>query len=261
MSKRILITGAGTGLGRGTALGLAQAGHQVIATVEITSQVTSLREEAKEKGIELEVMKVNINDPGDLRALEQYNYDIFVANAALGEGGPIAEIPVQRLKDLFETNVFNTLKTAQIAARKFVKNQSGKIVFISSIAGLSAAPYVGPYSATKHALEAIAQSMKEELKPLGVQVATINPGPYKTGFNDRMVEEPWKWYDPKIHYTPREHYVEGTKVFEKQFAPEEMIAKMVEIIPSEHHALRTVWPESSEKQVKDYEQKIWEDTI
>ena len=261
MAKSIFITGAGSGLGKGTAIGLAKAGHRVIASVEIISQVTSLREAAEAAGVELEVLKLDINCPRDRKLISQYDFDIFVANAAIGEGGPISEIPVERLKNIFETNVFNTLETAQLAAQKFVKKSSGKIVFISSIAGLTVSPYLGAYCSSKHALEGIAQAMYQELKPLGVQVATINPGPYKTGFNDRMMEEAWKWYDPNVNFTPREEVEKGEKVFEKQFDPIEMIDKMVEVIPAENHAFRTVYPESSEEQSTTYEKEIWEKTI
>ncbi len=257
MTKSIFITGAGTGLGKGTAIGLAKAGHRVIASVEIISQVTSLREAAESEGVELEVLKLDINCSRDRELISKYDFDIFVANAAIGEGGPISEIPVERLKRIFETNVFNTLETTQIAARKFVEQHAGKIVFVSSIAGLTVSPYLGPYCSSKHALEGIAQAMYQELEPLGVQVATINPGPFKTGFNDRMMEEAWKWYDPAKNFTPREEFEKGVKVFEKQFDPEEMIAKMVEIIPAEAHKFRTVYPESSEEQSKTYEKEMW----
>lgn len=64
--------------------------------------------------------------------------------------------------------MFATLETAQIAARKLVKKGSGKIVFLSSVAGLSATPYVGPYTATKHTVEAIAKTMQQEPKEFGV---------------------------------------------------------------------------------------------
>lgn len=261
MTKSIFITGAGTGLGKGAAIGLAKAGHRIIASVEITSQVTSLREAAQAEGVELEVLKLDINCPQDRELISTYDFDIFVANAAIGEGGPISEIPVERLKRIFETNVFNTLETAQLAAQKFVKKQSGKIVFISSIAGLTVSPYLGPYCASKHALEGIAQAMYQELEPLGIQVATINPGPFKTGFNDRMMEEPWKWYDPKENFTPRGEFEKGVNVFEKQFDPEEMIAEMVKIIPADKHKFRTVYPEASENQSKTYERDMWEKTI
>lgn len=258
MAKTIFITGAGSGLGKGAALGLAKEGHRVIAPVETAPQVTSLREAANAEGVELKVFKMDIKNPQDLAQMTGYDFDIFVANAAVNEGGPLGEVPMLNFHELFEVNVFSTLETAQIAARKFVEKGKGKIIFMSSMAGIMATPYVGPYTATKHAIEAIAQTMQKELKEFGVQVATINPGAFDTGFNDRSAEAKWKWYDEKIHFTKKEDMKEAEKGLEKQYDPADMIAKMVEIIPLDNHKFRTVYPPETEKQMKEEEAKRWD---
>ncbi|MBM7619924.1 short-subunit dehydrogenase [Bacillus tianshenii] len=256
MSKTIFITGAGTGLGRGAALGLARNGHRVIATTELTSQKTDLMREADEKGLDIEVFKLDITNRLDLEQIYKYDFDIFVANAAINEGGPLGEVPMERFRSLFEVNVFATLESVQYAARKLVKKGSGKIVFMSSMAGISATPYVGPYTATKHAIEGIAQTMKSELAEFGVKVATINPGPYATGFNKRAAEEKWKWYEEEKHFTRKEDMKEQEAKL-KEFDPQDMIDVMVEIIPADHHKFRTVHPEETEKQLKETEQERW----
>lgn len=258
MSKTIFITGAGSGLGKGTALGLAKLGHRVIAPVEIAPQVTSLQEAAKAEGVKLEVFKMDITNPQDLAQMLEYDFDIFVANAAINEGGPLGEVPMANFRKLFEVNVFGTLETAQIAAQKFVAKGRGKIIFMSSMAGIMATPYVGPYTATKHTIEAIAQTMQKELKEFGVQVATINPGAFKTGFNIRSAEAKWKWYDEKIHFTQKEDMEEADKALEDQYDPADMIAKMVEIIPQDSHKFRTAYPAETEKQMKEEEAQRWE---
>ncbi|MCA1318509.1 SDR family oxidoreductase [Bacillus tianshenii] len=256
MSKTIFITGAGTRLGRGAALGLARNGHRVIATTELTSQKTDLMREAEEKGLDIEVFKLDITNNLDLEQIYKYDFDIFVANAAINEGGPLGEVPMERFRSLFEVNVFATLESVQYAARKLVKKGSGKIVFMSSMAGISATPYVGPYTATKHAIEGIAQTMKSELAEFGVKVATINPGPYATGFNKRAAEEKWKWYEEEKHFTRKEDMKEQEAQL-KEFDPQDMIDVMVEIIPADHHKFRTVHPEETEKQLKETEQERW----
>jgi short-subunit dehydrogenase len=128
----------------------------VIATTELTSQKTDLLREAHDLELDIEVIKVDITNPLDLEQIEKYDFDVFVANAAINERGPLGEVPMDRFRALFEVNVFATLETAQIAARKMVQKGSGKIVFMSSISGILAPPYGGPYAATKHAIEAIA---------------------------------------------------------------------------------------------------------
>ena len=140
MSKTILITGAGSGLGKGTALGLAKAGHRVIATCENWPQVSSLMEAAKEEGVNLEVTKLDYLNKDDHKAvIDKYaeEVDIFVPNAATGETGPISEIPVDRIRNVFEVNVFNTLELAQGFIKVFVKKGKGKVMFTSSIVGFS----------------------------------------------------------------------------------------------------------------------------
>ncbi|UTR12810.1 SDR family oxidoreductase [Evansella sp. LMS18] len=261
MAKTIFITGAGTGLGKGTALGLAKEGHRVIATVEIFPQVTALREAAEAEGVDIEVFKMDITDPEDQALMHKYDFDIFVANAAINEGGPISEVPVDKLREIMEVNVFSTLETAQIAAEKFVEKRSGKIVFLSSMAGLMASAYTGLYAASKHALEAIAKTMKEEMEHFGVQVATINPGPFNTGFNDRAAEAKWRWYHEDIHFSPKEEMQKVDEGMSDQFDPEDMIAKMVEVIPKDSHKFRTAYPPETEKQMKEEEAENWEKDI
>lgn len=258
MSKTIFITGAGSGLAKGTAFGLAKQGHKVIASVETAPQVTALREEAESKGLVLEVFKMDIKNPQDLAQMLNYDFDIFVANAAVNEGGPLSEVPLSNFRELFEVNVFSTLEIAQIAARKFVDKGKGKIIFMSSMAGIMATPYVGPYTTTKHAIEAIATTMQQELESYGVQVATINPGAFATGFNDRSAEAKWKWFDEATHFTRKEDMEEADKALENQYDPADMIEKMVEIIPLDHHKFRTAFPEETEKQMKQEEAKRWD---
>lgn len=258
MSKTIFITGAGSGLAKGTALGLAKKGHKVIAPVETAPQVTSLREAAEAENVKLEVFKMDIKNPQDLAQMLEYDFDIFVANAAVNEGGPLGEVPMMNFRELFEVNVFGTLETAQIAARKFVEKGKGKIIFMSSMAGIMSTPYVGPYTATKHTIEAIAKTMRKELEEHGVQVATINPGAFETGFNKRSAEAKWKWYDEKIHFTNKDSMEKADQALEDQFDPADMIAKMVEVIPQDNHKFRTAFPQETEQQMKEEEAKHWD---
>ncbi|CAN7507125.1 SDR family oxidoreductase [Rossellomorea sp. LjRoot5] len=258
MGKTIFITGAGSGLAKGASLGLAKKGHRVIATTELTSQKTDLMRAADEQGLNMEVFKLDITNARDREQISKYDFDIFVANAAINEGGPLGEVPMDRFRALFEVNVFATLETVQLAAQKLVKKGSGKIVFMSSMAGISATPYVGPYTATKHAIEGIAQTLKSELEEFGVKVATINPGAFETGFNKRSGEEIWKWFDDEKNFTRKEDILEQQKGLEDQFDPEDMIQKMIEIIPAENHKFRTVYPEETEKQLKQTQEERWE---
>jgi NAD(P)-dependent dehydrogenase (short-subunit alcohol dehydrogenase family) len=108
----------------------------------------------------------------------KWDIDILFSNAGIGEHGPACEISVDLVRRTFETNVFAPLELAQKFIRKWVdEKRPGKVVFTSSVAGLiSSFRGQAPYFASKHALQCIAESLQEELKPFNIQVQTINPG-------------------------------------------------------------------------------------
>ncbi|MEM5567137.1 SDR family oxidoreductase [Psychroserpens sp. AS72] len=261
MSKTILITGAGSGLGKGTALGLAAKGHNVIAGVHKWEQKSRLLEDAKKAGVidNLEIIKLNILDFMDCQKAWEYDIDILVSNAGIGHSGPVSEMPVGLIRQVMETNVFSALEFAQPFINSMVEKKKGKLVFVSSVAGLSTTPYLGAYNASKHALEAIVQSLRHELVPMGISVATINPGPFDTGFNDRMYDTYAQWFNEEEYFTPRKNIEAAAKAMaEGQFDPQPMIDKMIEIIPQDKHDFRTILPTDFVKMCKDYEDNQYE---
>lgn len=193
MPKTVLITGAGSGFGRMAAVRLAERGHKVIAGVLDDKQKADLSK-AEPK---LTVVKLDITDPKDVASIDSYDFDVFIANAAIGQTGPLSLIPLERLRAVFEVNVFATVAVTQRAALKLRKKRAGRIIVMSSIGGVRAGVGSGPYAMTKHAIQAFGTALRAELKMFGVDVCTINPGPYATGFNDRMAKNPGAWFDPK----------------------------------------------------------------
>lgn len=191
MSKTVLITGAGSGFGRLAAVRLAERGHTVIATTESQEQADELAAAHPE----LTVAKLDITDDSDIATVDRWDIDVLIANAALGQTGPLARIPLERLRRVFEVNVFGTFAICQRVANNMKAKRSGRILIVSSIAGVRAGKGSGPYSMTKHAVQAMGGVMRNELADFGIDVATINPGPYATGFNDRMANDPGDWFD------------------------------------------------------------------
>ena len=149
----------------------------------------------------------------------------------------MVDIHMERVRESFETNVFSHLEITQSFARKMIKQGQGRIIWISSVAGIYKVPFVGTYCATKHAIEAIAWAMKEELEPYSVKVTTINPGAFLTGFNDTGAESVYHWYDPDKNLIKLPDFRD---IFTHQNDPQEMIDIMVEVIPSDHRPYRTV---------------------
>jgi NAD(P)-dependent dehydrogenase (short-subunit alcohol dehydrogenase family) len=191
MAKTVLITGAGSGFGRMAASLLASRGHKVIAGVLNDEQKVELSK-AEPK---LNVVKLDITNAKDVASIDGYDFDVFIANAAIGQTGPLSLIPMERLRAVFEVNVFATVAVTQRAALKLRKKRAGRIIVMSSIGGVRAGVGSGPYSMTKHAIQAFGTSLRAELRMFGVDVCTINPGPYATGFNDRMAKNPGEWFD------------------------------------------------------------------
>jgi NAD(P)-dependent dehydrogenase (short-subunit alcohol dehydrogenase family) len=265
--KRILITGAGSGFGEGAAIGLAEAGHDVTAGVQIWPQLSSLRQKAEQLGLQnLRVEKLDILNPHDVETALGLDIDILFSNAGIGESGPVSEIPLDLVRRNYETNVFAPLALAQGFIRKFInEKRPGKIVFTSSMGGLFTPAGFGIYCSTKHALEAIAESMQGELRTYNIKVQTINPGPYLTGFNETMAESAFQWLDDSNNFTKR---AELRKTFDDMLGqdsgrldPNEMIAAMVAIVPADTGKFRNVVPQAIEDFLKDHQQEAWENQI
>jgi NAD(P)-dependent dehydrogenase (short-subunit alcohol dehydrogenase family) len=265
--RNILITGAGSGLGEGTSLGLAQKGHNVIAAVQTWQQVTALREKARSLNLTtLKVEKLDLLDPYDVEHTLTMKFDVLVNNAGIGEGGPISSIPVDLVRKNFEINVFSTLDFTQRVVKSWVAaGVRGKLVFVSSIVGLVSVPPVPAYAASKHALQSIAEAMYEEFKPFGIQVQTINPGPYLTGFNESMVEAGLRWLSDDTSFVKREAFQKWADALlgkpEGRLDPNDMIARMVDVIPCQEGKFLNVFPPSNEEWAKVYQKQLYERTI
>ena len=254
MGKTVLVTGAATGFGRGVAFGLARQGHTVIAGCQIWPQVWELRNAAKAEGLALEVIKLDVlNEIDRVKALG-FEIDVLFNNAGIMESGPLAEIPLSVFRSVFETNVFAALELAQAFARAMVKRGKGRIVWTSSVAGLVKVPFDGAYAASKHAVEAICSALHEELAPYGVEVVTVNPGAFRTGFNDTGMESMDQWWGQGervvAHWPVRE--------LDRQHDPDDMIEAMIEVIEAVNPAYRTVRPASAEEMVRKEQAEIWQ---
>ena len=231
MSKTVLITGAGSGFGRLAAVKLAARGHRVIATAENASQT----DELSAAHPELTVDKLDVTDPADLDVIDNYDLDVFVGNAGLGQTGPLSVIPLERVRRVFEVNVFGTLATAQRVAQGMRRKRAGRILLVSSIAGVRAGAGSGPYSMTKHAMQAMGGVLRNELAPFGVDVALINPGPFATGFNDRMANDPGDWFDAATA-APEDVAIMDSlrqRITVGQLDPDEVADRYVELVEAE----------------------------
>lgn len=256
MSKKILITGAGSGFGEGITFKIAElTDWSVIATTENYSQIFRLEKKAKRLNLSnISFEKLDVTLSSDREKILEWDVDILLNNAGISEGGSVMDIPTSAVEKQFQSNVIGPIALTQLAARGMLKRKSGRIIFMSSVAGLTVDPFSGAYSASKHAVEAFAEALYKETRPFNIDVITINPGPFLTGFNDRMFETYRNWgtdvksrvFDYKKLNFPHE-----------QYDPQVVIDESVKIILDENPKYRNVLPKEIESEQREQLDSIW----
>ena len=142
-----------------------------------------------ELGPAAHVFKLDITNAEDREKVSGLDLDVLVNNAAQSLSGSLAEVKIERVRRLFEVNLFSSLELTQIAIRSMIARGGGTVIFMSSITGRVPEPFAMPYSMTKFAISAAAAGLREEMRMLGkgIHVSVVEPGPYNTGFNQRLV--------------------------------------------------------------------------
>ena len=185
----IVITGASTGIGRECALYFDRLGYRVFAGVRKTSDGEAL---AKAASPRLSPVIIDVTDARTITAaaaqVEQTLGDValvgLVNNAGIGIGGRVEFLEPSELRRQMEVNLIGPVAVTQ-AFMPMLRRSRGRIVFISSIGGKVATPLLGPYCASKFALEGLCDSMRAELKPFGISVSIVEPGGVKTAMVDK----------------------------------------------------------------------------
>lgn len=195
MIRKILITGAGSGIGRDTAWALASRGHRVLATTYDEAQAQALRTQARERNLPLEAFKMDITSAADRVQVLPLEIDVLINNAGIGDSGSLAEVDVDRIRQVFEVNLFATLELTQMVLAGMIARRRGTVLFVSSVAGRVPVPFLMPYSMSKFALSAAGAGLRAELQALrcNVHVALIEPGAIRTGFNQQMTQRKYEW--------------------------------------------------------------------
>lgn len=187
----VLITGASTGIGLAVAQELAQAGHEVFAGVRNEKAAASVRE------VDARIQPVLIDVTKSETILECYEQierartkDLpfsLVNNAGIAVAGPIEAIALSEFRKQFDVNVFGLVETTQVFL-PMIRAKRGRVVNVSSVNGFLVPPFLGVYSASKFAVEAISDALRRELLPEGIKVITIQPGPIATPIWDKGIQ-------------------------------------------------------------------------
>ncbi|HYZ94119.1 MAG TPA: oxidoreductase [Actinomycetota bacterium] len=183
-SKAVLITGCSTGIGRATAERLARRGHTVYATARRLESITDLAE----KGCK--TLALDVNDEKSMKAAvakvvkAEGAVGALVNNAGYALEGCVEEASMDDVRKQFETNVFGLVRLCQLVLPGMRKQRWGRIVNISSVGGKLVFPGGGFYHATKHAVEALSDALRFEVRGFGIHVSIVEPGLIKTAFGD-----------------------------------------------------------------------------
>ena len=186
-----LVTGASSGIGRETAIMLAEKGFQVLAAARRMDRLVELAGQVE--GIT--PIDVDFSDLDDLEKFCQHisglsePVSVLINNAGYSLRGVLEDVVIEAAKRMFQVNVFALMRVTQACLPGMRKMRGGTIVNLSSMAGKFAFPGSGPYAATKHAVEAITDALRIEVRPFGIRVVAIRPGFIATEFNDVATTE------------------------------------------------------------------------
>lgn len=180
-SKVVVITGVSSGIGQVTAERFAKLGHKVFGTVRNKVKAQAI------EGVELIEMDVSDEDSVQLgihSIIDKAGHiDILVNNAGASLIGAVEETSIKEAEALFNTNVFSILRTTQAVLPYMRIQHYGRIINISSVLGFLPSPYMGLYSATKHAVEGLSESLDHELRQFGIRVSIVQPSFTKTNLD------------------------------------------------------------------------------
>lgn len=193
--KKVLITGARSGIISKVIDNIIND-YELYLTGHTDSQVRAMNDKYKNYK-NVTCMKLDITNEYDYRKIENIDIDIYIANAAIAESGSMIEMPVDRIRDNFETNVFSNFKVLQRVLQKMIKKGRGKVIIMGSLAGKIPMPFLGAYSGSKASLIKMTEALRFELLLLDsdIKVSLILPGLYDTGFNKLAMDKKYDFMD------------------------------------------------------------------
>ena len=191
--KVAIVTGSSSGIGLESALLLARNGYTTYATMRSPEKGTLIEIAVQKENLSLKVIQLDVtNDNSVKNAIDQIiseagRIDILVNNAGYGLSGALEDLSIEEIKAQFETNLFGLIRVTQSVLPTMRKQQSGRILNLSSGAGIFGYPTGSAYVSTKFAVEGLSECIAYELEPFGIKVILIEPGFIKTNFSNASV--------------------------------------------------------------------------
>jgi short-subunit dehydrogenase len=194
-SKIVLITGATAGIGRTTALHLAQRGHHVIASGRNATELARLEAEGRHLPGKLDTVSLDVTSAASIAAAVDAvakltgdrGPDVLLNNAGFGVLGPTSEISDAEMRRQYDTNVFGLMNVTRAFLPRMRERRAGRIINVSSVGGRITLPLFGVYNSTKYAVESLSDALRYELRAFGIDVVLIEPGVIRTNFETTAV--------------------------------------------------------------------------
>jgi len=190
----VLITGSSTGIGRATAVALARARHDVYATMRNPDRSPELRTMARQESLPITILRLDVDrDDSITQAVHQVlaergRIDALVNNAGIVTFGAVEDLPLDVFRRTMETNYFGALRCIQAVLPSMRERRSGCIINVTSVGGRIALGAHGSYTASKFALEALSETLAQEVKAFNIRVAIVEPGIMQTAILDKLPE-------------------------------------------------------------------------
>lgn len=236
----VLITGTSSGIGLATALAFGRAGHKVYATMRNPSRAPELAQIAATEGLPITVSAIDVDSDASVKEgvdgllKEGGPLDVLVNNAGIERTGSVEELPLAEFRAVMETNYFGAIRCIQAVLPRMRERRNGCIINVASVAGRIACSPMAPYTASKFALEALSESLAQELKPFNVRVAVVQPGIIDTAMARRIETQ-----HPPSPYPQQRRFAGMFTASLKNPAPPSLVGeKVLEIVDSGTWQLR-----------------------
>lgn len=236
----ILITGCSTGIGYAAAETLARNGHTVYATMRNPDRSPQLQSLADDNNLPITILPMDVLDDQSVETAinkvlsKEGKIDVLVNNAGIGSWGAVEELPMELFKADMETNYFGTLRCIKAVLPSMRKRKSGSIINVTSVAGKVFSNFHGAYCASKAAVEALSESLAQELKPFNIQVAIVEPGVVETPIFNKVNTIPAGTSYPNI-----KRFLTIFSASLENHTPPSVVAEVINVIvPGESNSLR-----------------------
>jgi short-subunit dehydrogenase len=209
MAKVWLVTGCSSGLGHALVAELIMANQLVVATARNTASLEMFSSFPNVLIQPLDVTRKNEIDAAVALSIQKFGkIDVLVNNAGYGVVGSLEEASLEDIRRIFDTNFFGLIETTRAVLPQMRKQRSGHILNISSVAGIVSTPGLGIYNASKFAVEGLSEALAAEVRPFGIHVTIIEPGPFRTDFASRSVHVTAPMFEYEISVGATRRYIE-----------------------------------------------------